>query len=396
MRKALAIAILPLSLAACGGGGTENSSSGNPVAGSTTAAADSFVLSGQVSDGPIAGAQVCLFADGVQVRNAAGAPVCSAGSDAQGNYTLTVPRSIPAGFLTLVASTSSYIKLASALGTANELLGAANKGGTVTSASMPAVRITHVTTANFALADTNNDGTVSRTELDAYNADYTKVRPVAAIIKAVIDLGQGTTLIGGGTNDTLQLAVAAATNQPLGTSRVTATQWFADPANASAIAAVDQDVAASLDAGFSNYLLSTVVTSSHRPAAPVTVTNNTLGSASLYCEINTNNESAIVQLAFDAASGVMVLKHDGMQTIGSYNAQTGAVTLTENDPLAVSLVTSAGTTYYAEGYFRLNGSFDAATGKLTGTYAELSANTWSLDGSRQECTAGGTITAIRQ
>jgi hypothetical protein len=388
MRQTLAVALLPLSLVACGGGSSDGSS---PLTSATTAGAESVVLSGQVVDGPIAGAQVCLFADGVQVRNAAGAPVCSTESDAQGNYSLTVPRNIPAGFLTLIASKSSYIKLASALGTLSQVLGAAGNSGTVTSASLPAVRITNLTTANFALADTNNDGTVSKAELDAYNSEYTKVRPVAAVIKAVIDLGQAASLISGQTNDTLQLASAAATNQTLGSTNKTATQWVVDPANANVIAAVDQDVATDMANSFSNYQLSTAVISSQIP--PTVTANN--GTASLYCEINTNNESATVQIAFDAARGLVVLKHDNTQIVGSYNSQTGAVSLNENDPLAVSMVSSSGVTYYGEGFFKLNGTFNASTGKIIGTYSELSANTWSLDSTQQKCTAGGTFTATK-
>lgn len=126
----------------------------------------------------------------------------------------------------------------------------------------------------------------------------------------------------------------------------------------------------------------------------VSFNNGSGNGASISCEINTSNESVIVQIAVDASRGIFVLKHDGMQTVGSYNPKTGAVSLTEPDPLAVSMMTSQ-VTYYAEGFFKLNGTLDISSGKFTGSYAELSANTWSLDATRQECTAAGNVTATR-
>jgi hypothetical protein len=389
MRKTLSVALLPLYLAACGGGSGNGSSS--PVAGPTATGPDSIMLSGQVVDGSIAGAQVCLFSDGVQVRNSTGAAVCSSQTDAQGYYTIQIPSNVALGFLTLVASKDGYVKLTSALGTFSQVMAARGSDGKVTPASLPGSRVTHFTTANLALADTNNDGTVSISEFNAYIADYSKVRNVAAVIKATIDFGQKASLIGGQTNDTLQLAIAAARNQTLGSTNKTAAQWAADPANATVIAAVDQDVATDMAGSFSNYQLSTVVTSSQIPSK--STANN--GTASIGCEIDTNNESATVQIAFDAARGVLILKHDNRQTVGSYNPQTGAISLTENDPLSVSMVSSSGVTYYSEGFFKLNGTFDSSTGKITGTYSELSANTWSLDSTRQVCTAGGTVTATK-
>ena len=396
MRKVLAIGLLPLSLAACGGGSINNdnrnnagSNSNSPVASPTTAGPDSVVLSGQVVDGPIAGAQVCLYSDGVQARNAAGAVICSSATDAQGNYTITIPRTLTSGFITLVAIKEN-IKLVSSLGTLSQVLAAAGSSGTVSSATLPPARISQFTTADFALADTNNDGIVTKAEFDAYVADYAKLRKVAAVIKAAIDFGQARYLIGGQTSNTLLLASSAARNQPLGTTNQTADQWAADPANASVIAATDQDVATDVSRTFSNYQLSTVVTSYSIP--PKVTANN--GSASIGCEVNTANETATVQIAIDTVRGAIILKHDNRQTVGSYNAQTGAVSLDEPDPLSVSSV-SGSITYYSEGFFKLNGTYDPSTGKITGSYSELSANTWSIDSTRVACTAAGTITASK-
>lgn len=384
MHKAAAIAVLPFFLAACGG---SNGDSGN-ASGSGATGNNAITLSGLVSDGPIAGAKVCLFSDGVQARDAAGAALCSSETDAQGNYSIAIPKDLAPGFLTLVASKGSTIKLASALGTLAQVMDAAGSSATVSPANLPSARITHFTTADFVLADTNNDGTVSKVELDGYVPDYTKIRPAAVVVKAVIDFGQGDSLLGGQASNTLLLAAAAVKDQTLGTTSKTALQWAGDAANATVVNAVDQDLANETVGTFANYQLSTNVTSYHIPSA-VSANN-----ASISCEINTSNESVIVQIAIDASRGIFVLKHEGMQTVGSYNPKTGAVSLTEADPLGVSAATSQ-VTYYAEGYFKLNGTFDALTGKFTGTYAELSSNTWSLDATRQECTAAGSVTATR-
>jgi hypothetical protein len=373
-------------LTACGGGSGSTSSNGTDSKGP-----DSVVLSGQVVDGPVAGAQVCLFADGAQAHNSAGAAICSSETDAQGNYTLTIPRNLPPGFVTLVASKGSNIKLASTLGTFAEVLQAAGNDGTVTPANLPAARVTHFTTADFALADANKDGTVSKDEVAVYVPDFAAVQKVAAVIKAVIDFeGQAGALIGGQTTNTLDLAWAVARNQTLGTSNKTADQWLSDPANANIIAAVHQDVAQDLEGRFSNYQLSHVVTSSYSPD-PV-VRNG--GGASIYCSVGTNEEPETVQIAFDAARRIVVIKYEGGQDVGSYDPQTGAVSLNEVDPRVVAL-SGPEITYYSEGSFNLTGTFNASTGKITGTFSEMSATTWTLDSTRQECTAEGTITATK-
>lgn len=393
MRKAVAIAVFPFFLTACGGGGSGSGDSiinSDSVSSPSTTGRNSIVLSGQVTDGPIGGAQVCLFSDGVQARDATGTAICSSQTDANGNYSINIPLGVPLGFLTLVASKDGYIKLASTLGTFSQVMAAAGNGGTVTPASLPGSRVTHFTTANLALADTNNDGTVSMAELDAYITDFAKVRNVAAIVKAAIDFGQAASLIGGQTNNTMLLASAAARNETLGTSGKTAAQWIADPANASVISAIDQDVTTDMAGRFSDYRLSTVVTSSHIP--PTVSANN--GNASIYCGINTSNESVTVKIAVDAARGIVVLKHDDGQMVGGYNPQTGALNLSDSDPLAVALV-SSGITYYSEGFFRVNGTLNASTGNITGTYSEMSATTWTLDSTRRECTADGTFTMTK-
>lgn len=372
-------------LMACGGGSGDG---GDGV----SQEADAVLLSGQVVDGPVAGAQVCLFSNGEQIRNAAGTAICSSETDAQGNYTITIPRDLTPGFLTLIASKGSNIKLASILGTHSQVLDAAGNDGTVTPADLPTSRVTHFTTADFALADANNDGAVSKDENDAYAPDFAKVQKVAAIVKTVVDFeGQAGSLIGGQTTNTLTLASAAARNQTLGSSNKTADEWFADPDNANVIAAVNQDVAKDMEGRFSNYRFATAVTSSHVP--PTVVRNN--GAASIYCGIGTSGESVDVQIAFDATRRIIVIKHEEGQMVGSYNPQTGKLSLNEYNPPEVTMVGSSGITYYSEASFDLSGTFNATTGNIAGTFSEMSATTWSLDSTRQACTAEGSFTATK-
>jgi filamentous hemagglutinin family protein len=377
-------AAVTVMLAACGGG--DGGSSDTTAKGS-----DSVVLSGQVVDSPIAGAQVCLFTDGVQARDAAGAAICSSDTDAQGNYTISIPRTLAPGIVTLVANKGSNIKLTSTLGTVAQVLDAAGNGGTVTPANLPAARVTHFTTADFALADANNDGTVSKSELDSYVPDFAAVQKVAAVIKAVIDFeGQAGSLIGGQTTNTLTLASAAARNQTLGSSNKTADEWLSIPENANIKAAVNQDLVTDLEGRFSNYKLTTVVTSTYTP--PKVVRND--GAASIYCSVGTDGASDI-QIAFDAARRIVVVKNQGVASVGSYNPQTGGVILNDGSPPEVVLASPSGITFYSEDSVNMSGTFNASSGNITGTFAEMTATTWTLDSTRQECTAEGTFTAIK-
>lgn len=387
-RFALSVSMLA-ALAACGGGDGD-ADTGSPAAGGTA----TITLSGQVVDGPIAGAKVCLFSGGAQARNAAGEAICASETDAQGNYTMTVPRNLAPGFITLVATKGSDIKLASTVGTVDQLLAIAGTGGAVTTAGLPTAKVTHFTTADFALADTNNDGTVSKDEQDAYVPDSTVVQKAATLIKAVIDFSQGSALIGGQTPNTLALAAAAVRNQPLGSGGQTPEQWFADPANAEVIAAVNKDLADTLDGKFAKYQLSKVVTASFIP--PVVSRNG--GAATIYCGIETQNTTEVVEIALDAARRAAVLRYtdegETGQMVGSYDPASGAVSIDDIYPREVAQ-TSPDVVFYTEGYFKVKGTVDAA-GNFAGTFADMSATTWTLDATRQECTASGTVTATRQ
>ena len=132
-------------LAACGGGSDGGSSSGSSTAN------ESVTLNGQVTDGPIQAAGICLYADGQKASGAGGSPICATTQD-DGTYTLSIPRKLASGFLTLVATKSGGIVLASTLGTTAQVLAAASDGKNISPGSLPDAIVTHLSTADFALA----------------------------------------------------------------------------------------------------------------------------------------------------------------------------------------------------------------------------------------------------
>lgn len=145
----------------------------------------------------------------------------------------------------------------------------------------------------------------------------------------------------------------------------------------------------------SNYQLSKMVTSSTIP--PTVFVKNSTGQVtdSIFCGIGTNNSTRTVQLTFDATSGTAILQAPSDRILGSYNAITGLVSFSDVKPATQVLVGSNGTIFYSESNFKFNGTLNAVTGTLTGTYSELSATTWSLDTTRQVCMASGNITATK-
>jgi hypothetical protein len=390
-RHALSVTMLAV-LAACGGGGDGGSSS--------SSSSGSVALSGQVTDGPISGAQVCLFLDGVPARNAAGAPICSGETDAQGNYTLSIPRNLASGFLTLVATKGADIKLASTLGSVTEVFAAAGTAGTVTPANLSSASVTHLTTASFALADADHDGIVTAAELSAYAPDFAAIQKAATLIQAYIDGGQAT-LIGGSTNDTLALAAAAVQNKALGTTGQTADAWFDDPANAKAVADSASALAASLakemDGKFANYKLTQTAT--YQDIPPVHVANG--GNSSLSCTTDrTLNVPKVhdIGVAFDAARGIVLIRStdDNGQAdymTASYNPQTGTFSMFEADPAINTQINQ--TTYHYKGWGRHDGRIDAA-GNIGGTFEQKAIDSWSWDSTVQECTDKGTFTIVKQ
>lgn len=385
----LALAAL---LAGCGGGDGSSADAG------VSTPQGSVTLSGQVIDGPIADAKVCLYVDGVAARNAANTAICASNTDAQGNYSLEVPRGLNPGLLTLVASKGSNIKLVSALGTLEQVLAAAGSGGVITAANLPAARVTHFTTADFVLADTNHDGLLSTAEREAYVPAVVASTEVAAVIKAVVDFnGQAGGLLGGQTNDTLQLASAVARKQPLGTTGKTAAEWLADSANANIAAAVLMDLAENSGNVYARYQYTSAIISESIPAPANTFVGGM--QASLYCTSPGETDSGVVEIALNAQRGIAVVRDkadNGMygHIVGDFNAKTGDIYFGIVEPRHVSLANSV-TTYYSESSGAMRLKLDAQSGTITGTSSDTVTNSWTLNSTTKTCTAESSFKAVK-
>lgn len=393
MKYPLSTLALAALLTACGGGGGDSGTANN--GGST--AQGPVTLNGQVIDGPIAGAKVCLHVDGVAARDSASAAICAADTDAQGNYSLAVPRSLGSGLLSLVASKGGGIKLVSTLGTLEQVVAAADSSGVATAASLPAARVTHFTTADFVLADTNRDGILSGAERDAYVPSVAASMGVAAVIKAVVDFnGQAGGLLGGATTDTLQLAAAAVQNKPLGTTGQTAGEWLLLPGNANIVQAVLNDLAENSGNVFVRYQYTSTVVSENVPAPAVVFAGGM--QASLYCTSPAESESEVIDIALNAQRGTaMVRVQEGGVTAylpGDFYASTGEVLFKLVEPRSVSL-SNAVTTYYSESTGTMRLKLDAQTGTLTGTSSDSVTNSWTLNGTTKTCTAESSVKAVK-
>ena len=133
-------AALALSLSACGGGGGGVASTATPTAGKAT-------LTGAVIDAPIAYA-VVTFTTGAPLSQPGAATVGTATADAQGNYNVSV--ALPATATPVFANAISpdgKVVLTAYLGASNAVLAA----GTLTSANLPNLVISQVTTAALAV-----------------------------------------------------------------------------------------------------------------------------------------------------------------------------------------------------------------------------------------------------
>ena len=132
-------AAVALSLSACGGGGGSTASV-NPTAANTT-------LKGAVIDAPIAQASV-TFTTGAPMGQTGSVVVGTATADAGGNY--TVQATLPNTSAPLFANATSpdgKVVLTAYLGTSSAVLAA----GTLTSANLPNLVISQVTTAALAV-----------------------------------------------------------------------------------------------------------------------------------------------------------------------------------------------------------------------------------------------------
>ena len=380
--SALAVAAM---LAACGGDGDGGGNGASTAPGSVK-------LSGQVIDGPIADAKVCLFVDGAEALDAANAAICSGNTDAEGNYSLMVPRNLNPGLLTLLASKGSNIKLISALGSLEQVLDAAGSSDAVTAAELPAARVTHFTTADFVLSDTNHDGVLSAAEHAAYVPDFTASQNVAGVIKAVIDFASlAGDLLGGTTGDTLALASAAAQGKPLGTTNQTAEQWLADSVNAEIVEEIRKELADSITSDFVRYEFTGTVTAANGspPDAP----------GPLSCDMANAGDVEVetVEIALDAQRGIVVVKNTDesgavSQVVGSFDGKTGEFKLKEVERTSLK---SGSTIYSSESISTTLGKVDAQ-GAITGTTTDSVVNSWSDDATTKTCTSEGTFKAVKK
>lgn len=173
-------AALALSLSACGGGG------GGIASTSATPAAGKSTLTGAVIDAPIANA-VVTFTTGAPLGQPGAAVAGTATADANGNYTVTV--ALPNTTAPLFANATSpggQVVLTAYLGASSAVLAA----GSLTSANLPNLVISQVTTAALAVyvAAGGSYATLTPTLYAALlSQHHDDILALSAAIKAVAD-----------------------------------------------------------------------------------------------------------------------------------------------------------------------------------------------------------------
>jgi hypothetical protein len=172
-------AALALSLSACGGGGGGTAQI-NPAAATNT------TLKGAVIDAPIANAAV-TFTSGAPMGQPGSVIVGTAKADASGNY--TVQAALPNTAVPLFANATSpdgQVVLTAYLGTSSAVLAA----GSLTSANLPNLIISQVTTAALAVYDAAGGSYASLTPAlyaALLSQHHDDILALSAAIKAVAD-----------------------------------------------------------------------------------------------------------------------------------------------------------------------------------------------------------------
>ena len=186
--------------------GTEKLSYTVSADGGVTGKADAVVtveavmtLNGNASDNPIVNGSVTAT---VGTRN------FTAATDASGNFVLPLRTSAAGDFVTLVASgvgTQSTVKLASLVGDVASLAKSATSGQ-VSMAAVPAIGVTHITSAFMALVTKSNGGVAPATAQQLKDAtpkvDIADVMRLATAIKLSADNGVA---LPAGVTDTLAM-----------------------------------------------------------------------------------------------------------------------------------------------------------------------------------------------
>ncbi len=146
-----------------------------------------MTLNGNASDNPIAGGTVAAKI---------GARTFTAPTNATGDFSLVLRSSAPADFVTLVASgagSQAPVKLASLVGDVAALAKSATAAGQISQAAVPAIGVTHISTAFMALATRANGGVAPTSAQQVKDAtpkvDIDDVMRFATAIKLTADKG---------------------------------------------------------------------------------------------------------------------------------------------------------------------------------------------------------------
>lgn len=225
--------------------GTEKLSYTVSGSGGATGKADAVVtveavmtLNGNASDNPIANGSVTATV---------GTRTFTAATDASGNFVLPLRTSAASDFVTLVASgagTQSTVKLASLVGDTATLAKSATSGQ-VSMAAVPAIGVTHITSAYMALVTKSNGGVVPASAQQLKDAapkiDVADVMRLATAIKLAADNGVA---LPAGVTDTLAMVNSDASVNAVYTAAAAIDPNLAAATRASVEAQVSTPVAA--------------------------------------------------------------------------------------------------------------------------------------------------------
>ncbi|MDE2623885.1 MAG: hypothetical protein KGM40_00530 [Betaproteobacteria bacterium] len=235
---------LSLVVAACGGGG----GSAGSAAGATQLKATT--LTGAAKDNPIAGA-VITITTGAPLNDAGASTAGTITADSSGAFTVNVPlptTSVPV-FANATDPSNSFVILSSYLGQSDKL----GTAGTLTTANLPDLEISPVTTAALAVyaqLNGNSYATLTPTTYASTLQTYwNDILAISAAIKAVGDnlCTPGTTLT---TSTNLAANIAAGSNLSSGSSTTLQTAATALGGNCpTVLATLPMQIAADPDFG---------------------------------------------------------------------------------------------------------------------------------------------------
>lgn len=369
-------AALSLALAGCGGGG-----GGSSTSPSSTLAAQ---LQGAAIDAPIAGAQITITA-GAPLGDAGATSIGTATANASGTWSVSV--TLPSGsvpvFANATSPTDAALVLSSYIGQSDVLAAA----GTLTTANLPDLDVSPVTTAALAVYAQTNGGSFAALTPTTYAATLQSLRTdilvISAAIKAVGDgLCTPSTSVTSTTN--LAAAIAAAANLSSATPTTLSAAATALGGNcATSLASLQQlitddphfgpelDLGDVIDAGASTvpsgtYLLQGVVAESG-------LTSGSISAGTLASGVTATPASVFTDTAVTVDAAGNIASSDGKVTgtlVGNLATLTvidGAATYSLRGKIgAVPTALVSGSAYAVQA-----GGANASTGVLTGFEAVL-------------------------